>query len=413
MREVREIVTSAGSGPPETPQHVVVVDFSNHHFVKVGTAVAGSEAVRPTYLFSADFQSPNMRNASDNYGSEVVGVTLGEPFAKYSFVRRQRQERAWAKLCCEKLDSLEVDAVFAANCPVDVLTALHSWARRSDVRFGVWVQDLYGPMMEKLLRNPFGPVGSIIGKVYSHRERRVLRDADLVACIDESLQAYITTRVGRPSSLLRNWAALDDIDQHDYVNEWSVAHGVSRTRNIVYSGTLGMKHSPRMLVDLAEALQDDPDVRVVVVSEGLGADVLAAAAADRCLSNLKLLPFQAPEDLAQILGSSRVCLMLLNESASDFCIPSKLLSYLCAGRPVVGAIPAGNPAAALIDSLDVGQVVGPSESEEFIAAVRRFLAKPDAEQVLMGKMARNYAEEHFALPIVADQMGSVLRSLVK
>lgn len=394
-------------------RNVVVVDFSNHHFVKIGAIASARDGLGVTYLFSADFQSPNMRNASDNYGSDVIGVSLGEPFAKYSFLRRQRQERSWARKCCEKLDGLDVDAVFAANCPVDVLTALHAWARKRNIRFGVWVQDLYGPMMEKLLRKPFGPPGRLIGKVYTYRERAVLGDADLVACIDESLQPYITNKVGRESVLLRNWAALDDIDQHDHSNEWSKAHGVATTRNVVYSGTLGMKHSPQMLVELAESLKDDPSVRIIVVSEGLGADVLAAARAERGLKNLLLLPFQSPTDLAQILGSSRVCLLLLNESASDYCIPSKLLSYLCAGRPVVGAIPAGNPAAALIDSLQIGEVVGPTQSQEFVAAVQRLLAKSKSEQTLMQKAARSFAEEEFALPAVADRMATVLHALAR
>lgn len=44
----------------------------------------------------------------------------------------------------------------------------------------------------------------------------------------------------------------------------------------LYTGTLGMKHHPELLMDLAEPNQSRPNVRIAVISEGIGAEWLAA-----------------------------------------------------------------------------------------------------------------------------------------
>ena len=48
-------------------------------------------------------------------------------------------------------------------------------------------------------------------------------------------------------------------------NAWAVQHGLDRTTNIVYSGTLGFKHACVSSV-LASSLRSNLDARVVVVS---------------------------------------------------------------------------------------------------------------------------------------------------
>jgi colanic acid biosynthesis glycosyl transferase WcaI len=392
---------------------IAVVDFSNHHFIKSAVTSIPEGAFRASYIYSADFQSPNMRNASENYTDKVVPVSLDRPFEKYTLVRRRQQEKAWANRCCKVLHEMQPDAVLAANCPVDVLEALHHWARANDVKFGVWVQDLYGPLMERLLSRKLFLAGTLVGKYYTRREHAVLRDSDVLVSIDGSLQDYITTAVGRDSDVLANWACLDDLEQHPHDNQWASDNGFSDTQNVVYTGTLGMKHSPNLLADLAYDLRTEADARVIVVSEGLGADYLASEKASRQLDNLVLLPFQSPQVLGQILGSAHVCTLLLNESASEFCIPSKVLGYMCAGRPVAAAMPDTNPAAALINQLEVGSVSKPTDFPAFSRSVRRLLDLSYTERKLMGKTARTYAEREFNPDLVHARLSRVFQQFVE
>lgn len=395
-------------------RQVVVIDFSNHHFIKDAIVRLEVPGVHISYVYSADFQSPNQRNASVNYEADAIPVSLGKDFKKYTLVQRLIQEKAWARACAKVLDGLNPDGIIAANCPVDVLSGLSRWAHKRDVAFGVWVQDMYGPIMTRLLKNKLGIFGEGVGKYYTRREHSVIAKADVLISIDRTLSDYMSEHCDRSDSfLVPNWAAIDDLPVTPKVNPWSVAHGLAETTNVIYTGTLGMKHSPAMIVGLAQDLASTPETRVVVVSEGLGADYLAREKAEKGLDNLDLLPFQDPAVLAQVLGAADVCTLLLNENASDFCIPSKVLGYMCAARPVVGALPYSNPVAKLITDLGIGESVATTDGSAYSQVVTDLIQAPASTRLLMGKRGRSYAEAEFSTDVVHRRLEEAVSALVR
>jgi glycosyltransferase involved in cell wall biosynthesis len=128
---------------------------------------------------------------------------------------------------------------------------------------------------------------------------------------------------------------------------------------------------------------------------------------------LLLLPFQPYERLSEVLGSGDVLVVLLEQDAGAFSVPSKTLSYLCAGRPVLGLMPAENLAATLVARAD-GCVL-PPRAESLPAAavwVGDVLADPE-RRAAVGKAARALAEQEFALARCADAFESILSAGVR
>src|SRR5207248_6252540 len=119
-------------------------------------------------------------------------------------------------------------------------------------------------------------------------------------------------------------------------------------RVALYAGTLGLKHDPGLLLELAMATRESDDVRVAVVSEGPGRDWLEQQRRRLGLANLVLLDYQPYEALPDVLASADVLLTLLEPAAGRFSVPSKILSNLCAGRAQVAALPSENLAARTI-----------------------------------------------------------------
>jgi glycosyltransferase involved in cell wall biosynthesis len=127
------------------------------------------------------------------------------------------------------------------------------------------------------------------------------------------------------------------------------------------------------------------------------------------LDNFIVLPFQDYREVAQVLASATVLIAPLDRSAGTFCVPSKILAYLCSGRPTVIAIDRHNPAAAIIEQADAGCVVNPGDAQAFVAAVTRLL--DDSELRLhAGRSAREYAERTFAPDFIARKFLNILRS---
>ncbi len=152
--------------------------------------------------------------------------------------------------------------------------------------------------------------------------------------------------------MIPNWAPLEEIQPVTRANDWSHEHGLDEVRTLLYSGTLGLKHDPALLVALARQVIDaGQPVQLVVVNQGPAEQVLRDEAA-RLDVPLLLLPFQPYERLSDVLGSGDVLVVLLEQDAGAFSVPSKTLSYLCAGRPVLGLMPAENLAATLVSRVE-------------------------------------------------------------
>ena len=121
--------------------------------------------------------------------------------------------------------------------------------------------------------------------------------------------------------------------------------------SFLYSGTLGLKHKPELLVALKRS-----DRNVVVVGQGAGYKTLEAAVAGE-ETGIRLLPIQPAEALPEVLASGDVLVAIIEREAGSFAVPSKVQSYMCAGRPILLAAPAENLAARIVAREETGLVV--------------------------------------------------------
>jgi glycosyltransferase involved in cell wall biosynthesis len=179
----------------------------------------------------------------------------------------------------------------------------------------------------------------------------------------------------------------------------------------LYSGTLGLKHNPALLSALAEKLKPRSDCRVVVISEGLGADFLTREKAAKSLDNLLLLPFQPFSRVPDAMGSADAVIAILEPDAGVFSVPSKVLTYHCAGRALLAAMPEENLAARLIGREQSGLVVDPRDTLAFLDAAQRLLDDP-AGRELMGARARGYAQRVFDIGSIGGRFEALMRSQV-
>ena len=207
--------------------------------------------------------------------------------------------------------------------------------------------------------------------------------------------------------IVENWAPLAELPVRPKDNAWAREHELADKKVFLYSGTLGLKHNPDLLLQLALAFRTRPDVRVVVISEGLGADQLARGVAEHDLDNVTLLGFQPYDRLADVLATGDVLVTILERDAGAFSVPSKVLTYHCAGRPLLAAIPSANLGARIIVGNDAGVVVDPDGSRQFVDAARTLVDDAELRQ-RMGRNARSYAERTFEIRAIGDRFETIL-----
>ena len=278
-----------------------------------------------------------------------------------------------------------------------------------DAAFVFWLQDLYSQAIQQLIGRRNRAVARLLGARFTRLERRLLQRSDAIVAISDDFAPLLADWRVDPErvTVIPNWAPLDEVAPMPKANPWAQVHGLDRVPVILYAGTLGRKHDPGQLLALADAL---PDARVVVVSEGAGAERLAEVGRGR--TNLVLLPLQPIERLGEVLATADLLVAILDEDANVFSVPSKVLTYLTAGRPILAAIPSVNLAARTILAAEAGRVVQPGSVEALIAAAGSLLADPESASSA-GLAGRAYAEREFAIGPITDRFESVLEAAVQ
>lgn len=385
-------------------------DFAGHPFpAQLGRALAGRGVVVDHARCSgvATGTGDLERRADDPAGLRF-SVVSAAPFERYSPLKRIASEARYGARLAGHVRRTRPDVVLSGNTPLLAQAALWAAARSVGARRVFWVQDFLGRGTRSVLAARSPLLGRTLGAGFERLETGLLRRSDHAVVITEDFVAELDRRsVAVPTTVVENWAPLDEIGLEPKDNPWARAHGLHDRPVALYSGTLGLKHDPGHLVATAERLRGT-GARVVVLTEGRGRDELEAARTARGLEDVLVLGDYVPyADFPQVLGAADVTLVLLEEEAATFSVPSKVLAYLAAGRPVVGAMPAANLATATVERAGAGVVTRPGDHAAFAAAVADLLAD-DARRAAAGAGARAYATATFDIEAIADRIGATL-----
>jgi colanic acid biosynthesis glycosyl transferase WcaI len=167
---------------------------------------------------------------------------------------------------------------------------------------------------------------------------------------------------------------------------------------VLYTGNMGAKQNLENVLEAADRLRTYQDVLFLFVGDGSEKKRLQQYAHDKALSNVRflpLLPSQPRELLPEMLAAADV--LVLNQSGHiiDMVIPSKLFTYMAAGRPIVAAVNQSSQAAACIRRAGSGIAVEPENPTALAEAI--FQLKEDRELgERLGRQGRLFVEEHSA-----------------
>ena len=394
---------------------VFLHDYGGYAFTaQLGRALAGrGHQVNYTYSLTTQMmQRFSQRPEIDTF--TVEGVRLPHSFNRYNYLRRRRDEREHGHRVVQQVRAFHPDVVLSANTPLDAQKLIQRACREVGAKFIFWMQDVIGLATKNALSSSIPIMGSIIGDHYLRLEKSLLQTSDGVVVISADFLDYlqgwgIDTGL---THVIPNWAPLEEIPVLPRDNSWSCEHGLSDRFVFLYTGVLGLKHDPRMFLSLAESFNQQPDVRVVVVSEGFFADELILEMKSKGLDNLILLPYQPAMAYAEMLASADVLMTILKPDASVYSVPSKVYAYMCAARPQLISISAGNPAAKLVTENQMGPVSGPGDMDAWVGNAHA-LYQNRYNNYQMGLNARAYAEAHFDIQRITDEFEAILNNAVK
>ncbi|MCP3873869.1 MAG: glycosyltransferase family 4 protein [Desulfobacteraceae bacterium] len=391
---------------------ILINDHAGHPFqVQLSRCLAkrGHDVLHTYCALLSTPRGALIRNDNDPDTFKVEGVLTRKEFSKYSLMSRFLQEKELGRANVTRLAAFQPDVCISANTPLGAQTMMINECRQNGIKFVFWAQDLLGVGIRNNVRKKLPILGNFIGLYYCRLEQMLLRRSDEIVIITDDFQPIMRS-AGIPDKkihVIENWAPLEELPVKQKTNQWSFQHGLDKKFCFLYSGTLGMKHNPELIVTLALAFKTQKDVAIVVITEGIGAEFLKSKKEKLGLSNLILFPFQPFRDLPDVLATGDVLLAILEPDAGVFAVPSKVLTCLCAQRPLLLAVPPENLASVIVTDSRAGFAVSPSNFKCFTETANKLYQ--DGE--LRNEFAMNgriYAEKTFDIERITDKFENML-----
>lgn len=382
---------------------ILVNDYAGHPFqLQLSRALArDGHTVLHTY-FGA-YQTPKGRTEVDADIADrlkIEAVTIPGNFQQHSAISRRRADHAYGTAVSERARTFRPQVVISANTPLDAQKQLLRATHEVGGRFVFWLQDVLSVAIEFVLRKKGVPFAGIAGRMYSRLERKLLQQSDGIVCIaPEFLDRLRNWGIDESKvSVIENWSPLDEIVPQGRDTAWAREQKIADKLRVIYSGTLGMKHRPELLLELARAWEGRENAAIVVVAQGAGADWLKKQAQP---SNLRVLPFQPYERHAEVLASADVLVTLLDEDCGAFAVPSKTLAYMASGRASLVAAPPDNLTSRIVERAGAGIATAPTVPA-FLGGAEHLIRDAKMREAC-GTRARAYAEATFAIDAIRDR----------
>lgn len=388
---------------------IAVHDFGGYAFpVELSRRLASEGHVVRHFVcadvFSGKADLRRLEDDSERLSFEKISAATKQ-VRKYDPVRRLRWEWDYGRRLAHRVGAFRPDVVLSANTPLIAQRRLFAHLA-DDVARVVWLQDLVSIAIERHVAVRSRTLSAAVAPLLRGLELALARNSDHIVTIAPQFTDFLTAGGVERSKIteIRNWAPVRDLPVGERMNSWRRAQGFGDDFLVVYSGTLGLKHDPLILVEAAKRLPTGS--RVVVLAEGPGVERLRLLAGD--IPNLELLPLVGYEELPAVLAAADVLVALLESDASAFSVPSKVLTYLCAGRAIVASVSEENLAAIILaKESGGGVVVSPGDPGALAIAVEAVRADPHYAAAL-GRAGRAYAEREFDADHIAELFQVVL-----
>ncbi|PAC30626.1 glycosyltransferase family 4 protein [Flectobacillus sp. BAB-3569] len=376
--------------------NIVVHDYGGYPFIYDLSLGLSEQNHNVIHIFSSASGSPNGVFPS-NQNLRIIDLgELNKKVNKSNFFKRFIQEYQYGRKLVKTLGHFSSDIVLSANTPLLAQIQLAFFCKRKNIRFLFWLQDLLSIAAKNVIKEKIPILGNIIGALFFQIERKALLLSNHCIIISEEFKEFVL-KCGVDNNnitVIHNWSQIDSISITPKRNSFAEEYNIQKTFNLVYTGTLGMKQNPDILLKIAKSYKHDNNFKLIVIANGIGNTYLKKYCKDNNLDNIICLPLQPYEKLSEILGCADLLIATLTSASSEYCVPSKILTYFCSGKCTLLIMPQSNPAAKLVSSNNLGFVVSPDDFDSIKSQIDYCLENP---QVLFdkGQNARKYAEDNF------------------
>ncbi len=288
-------------------------------------------------------------------GLKIIRVKVPQ-FPRYIPAMRAMWQFAMAHRfshAVKKMDMHDIALIYSPPLPLGFTGA--SLTRKTGCPFILNVQDLFpqSAIDLKILKNGF------LISFFEYLERKIYSYARHITVHSQGNRDHVVKRgVDREKvTIIPNWINTDYLQPGKEINSFACKYGLQNKFIVSFAGVIGYSQDVDVILDSADLLRTKKDVLFLIVGDGVEKGRLMKKAERMELDSVKFLPMQPREAYSQVLNTSNVCLSTLHKEVLTPVVPSKILSIMAAGKPLIACMNQSGDAPRLIKEAKCGFVL--------------------------------------------------------
>jgi glycosyltransferase involved in cell wall biosynthesis len=226
-------------------------------------------------------------------------------------------------------------------------------------------------------------------------EKLLYRKAWKISCQTEGIRSSLIQR-GVPEqkvTFLPNGVNLDLFAPRERDGEMARKLGIQAEDFVlIYAGTMGYAQGLESVIQTAEILREQSDIRFLFVGDGTEKPMLEALVKEKGLSNVSFVDFRPVQEMPGYFSLSSASIVPLKKNKLfEGARPSKMFPALGSAVPVIYS--GEGEAAELVLASGGGVVVEPENSEALARAILELKENPNRRE--MGRKGRQFVEQHY------------------
>lgn len=300
------------------------------------------------------------------------------------------------------------DVIYVWHPPLTVGVTAWILGALKGVPFVYDVQDLWP---ESALASGLMQPGRLVDALYRLADWVYARAPRLLV-VSEAAAHYLASRGVDPAKITvaHHWLDTAPFDA-PVGRDVRAESGWDHRFVVMFAGNLGMVQGLETLVEAAALLRERSDVLFVLVGDGSDRSRLEALVAQHGLRNVRFAGRHPAQEMPAFMAAADALVVHLRPSGiADHAIPTKILAYLAAGKPIVCAT--GGAAEDVVRAADAGPTSTPGDAAALARSVVALADASPAERQRLGRNGRQYLDEHFNRDRIIGEYEQVLAEVV-
>lgn len=252
------------------------------------------------------------------------------------------------------LKHVHFDLVLYSTPPITIVNPIRFIKKRDNAKTYLMLKDIFPQNAVDLGMMPTTGLKGLLYKYFRSKEKKLYAISDKIGCMSPANCEYVLKHNPEISSdrveLCPNSIEVQDMSlTPEERGEMRRKYGIPEDKTVfVYGGNLGKPQGIPFIIECLKKLKDHPKAYFLIVGDGTEFGEMKAFFDTEKPTNMQLLNRLPREDYDRMISACDVGLIFLDHRFTIPNFPSRLLSYMQAGLPVL---------AATDPNTDIGKVI--------------------------------------------------------